>query len=91
MRAKCVSWLSWRHAGPRAGRKEKCVVISARFSLAGEKNCTCTNLPDLAHLRTKANAGLLLAEEPNLPRRIIRVCDTKKIPCLKAALSSKQA
>ena len=32
-----------------------------------------------------------LAEEPNQPARIIRISDWKKIHCLKAALSSKQA
>ena len=29
--------------------------------------------PHLSHLRTEANAGLLLAEKPNLPRRMMRV------------------
>ena len=67
-----------------------CGVISALFRDA-EKNCCCTNYPDLAHLRTQANAGVLSVQEPNLPRRILRVSDRKKIHCLKAALSSKQA
>ena len=61
--------------------------ISAPFSPARN----CTNHPDLSHLRKEANAGRLLAEEPNLPPRIIRIWGRKKIRCLKAALSSKQA
>ena len=51
----------------------------------------CTNHPDLSHLRTEANTGRLLAEEPNQPSRIIRISGWKIIRCLKAALSSKQA
>ena len=62
-------------------------VICALFSRARE----CTNHPDLSDLRTEANAGPLLAEEPNLPPRIIRISDRKILRCLKAALSSKQA
>ena len=50
-----------------------------------------TNHPDLSHLRTEADAGRLLAEEPNQPPRIIRISGWKIIRCLKAALSSKQA
>ena len=61
--------------------------ITALFSWARN----CTNHPDLSHLRTEANAGRLLAEEPNLPPRIIRISGRKIIRCLKAALSSKQA
>ena len=52
-------------------------MIGACFTWV-ERNCCCTNHPDLAHLRTEANAGLLLAEEPNLHRHIIRVSDRKK-------------
>ena len=61
--------------------------ISALFGWARN----CTNQPDLSHLRIEANAGQLLAEEPNLPSRIIRISGRKIIRCLKAALSSKQA
>ena len=62
-------------------------VICALFSWARE----CTKHPDLSHLSAEANAGLFLAEEPNLPPRIIRLSDRKILRCLKAALSSKQA
>ena len=62
-------------------------VICALFSWA----TNCTNHPDLSHLRPGANAGRLLAEEPNLRPCIIRTSDRKIICCLKAALSSKQA
>ena len=51
----------------------------------------CTNDPNLSHLRAEANAGRLLAEEPNLPHRIIRISGRKIIHCLKGTLSSKQA
>ena len=60
---------------------------SALFSWAR----SCTNHPNLSHLRTEANAGRLLAEEPNQPPRIIRISCWKIIHCLKAALPSKQA
>ena len=63
-----------------------CVICALCSSARG-----CTNHPDLSSLRTEANAGLLLAEERNLPPRIIRISDSKIICCLKAALSSKQA
>ena len=62
-------------------------VISALFSWARE----CTNHPDLSHLRTEANAGRLLAEEPDEPPCIIGISGWKIIHRLKAALSSKQA
>ena len=61
--------------------------ISALFSWVRY----CINHPDLSHLRTEANAGRLLAEEPNLRPRIIEISRRKKICCLKSALSSKQA
>ena len=61
--------------------------ISALFSRASN----CTNHPDLSHMRTEANAGRLLGEEPYLPRRIMRIVGTKIIRRLKAALLSKQA
>ena len=61
--------------------------ISALFSLTRD----CTNHPDLSDLRTKANGGQLLAEEPNQPPRIIRISGWKIIRCPKAALSSKRA
>ena len=51
----------------------------------------CTNHPDFCHLRTEANAGRLLAEEPKQPPRIIRISGWKIIRCLKADLPSKQA
>ena len=51
----------------------------------------CTNHPDLSHLRTGANAGRPLAEEPNQHPRILRISGWKIIRCPKAALSSKQA
>ena len=60
---------------------------SAMFSLGRN----CTNHPDLTQLRSEANAGRPLAEEPNQPPGIIRISGSKKIRCLKAALSSKQA
>ena len=60
---------------------------SALFSWA--RNCIYH--PDLSNLKTEANAGQRLAEEPNLPPRIIRFSDRKIIRCLKATLSSKQA
>ena len=60
---------------------------SALFSWARK----CTNHPDLSHLRAEANAGRLLAEEPNEPPRIIRISVWKIIHCLNAALSSKQS
>ena len=60
---------------------------SALFSWARN----CTNHTDLSHLRTEANTGRRLAEEPNLPPHIIRISARKIIRCLKAALSSKQA
>ena len=61
--------------------------FSALFSWA----TICINHPDLCHLRTEANAGRLLAEEPNQPPGIIRISGWKRIHCLKAALSGKQA
>ena len=61
--------------------------ISALFSPARN----CTNHPDLSHLRTEANAGRPVAEEPNLPLRIIGISSKKKMRGPKAALSSKQA
>ena len=88
--AQGVSLLSWGHTEPEAGREGMLCCDQRRFRCA-EKNCCRTNHPDLADLRTDASAGLLLAEEPNLCRRIIRVSDRKIIHCLKAALSSKQA
>ena len=39
----------------------------------------CTNHPDLSHLRTEANAGRLVTEEPNQPPRMIRVSGWKKL------------
>ena len=60
--------------------------ISALFSWARN----CINQPDLSHLKAQANAGGLLAEEPDLPLRIIRISGRKTIRCVKAALSSKQ-
>ena len=62
-------------------------VICAPFSSARD----CTNHPDISHLRTEANAGLSLAEEPNLPPRIIPIFDRKIIRPLQAVLSRKQA
>ena len=59
--------------------------ISALFSWARN----CTNHSDLSHLRTEANAGRLLAEEPSLPPRIVWISGLKILCCLKAALSSK--
>ena len=61
--------------------------ISDLFSWARN----CTNHPHLSQLRTEANAGRLLAEEPNLPPHIIRISGKKIIHCLNAALSSNQA
>ena len=62
-------------------------VSSALFSWARN----CTNHPDLSHLRTDANAGRRLAEEPNQPLPMIQISGWKIIRCLKAALPSKQA
>ena len=45
----------------------------------------------LSHLRAKADAGRFAAEEPNQPRRIIRVSGWKIIRCPQTVLSSKQA
>ena len=91
LRAQRVSMMSSRHTGLCVGRMERCCgVISALFGLA-ERGCCCTNHPDLAQLRIEANAGLLSAKEPNVPRRIIRVSDRKIIRFPKAALSSKEA
>ena len=56
--------------------------ISALFSWVR----SCTNHPHLSQLRTEANAGQLLAEEPNLPPRMIWISGRKRIHCLKAAL-----
>ena len=61
--------------------------ISTLFSWARN----CTNHPDLSHLRTEAYAAGLLADEPNLPPRIIQISGRKRMRCLKDALSSKQA
>ena len=44
----------------------------------------------ISHLRAKADAGRFVAEEPNQPRRIIRVSGWKIIRCPKNILSSKQ-
>ena len=60
---------------------------SALFSWARN----CTNHPDLSHIKMEANAGRLLAEEPNQPPRIIWISGWRIIRCLKAAPSSKQA
>ena len=60
-------------------------VICALFNWATNS----INHPDLSHLRTEANAGLLLAEEPKLPPHIICISDRKIIHCVKAALSGK--
>ena len=46
-----------------------------------EGNCCCTNHPDLAHLRTKADDARLAAEEPKQPPRIIRFSGWKIIRC----------
>ena len=65
-------------------------VICGISALLSWVRC-CTNHPELSHLRSEANAGRLLAEEPNLPPRIIPISGTKIVHCLKAALSRKQA
>ena len=44
----------------------------------------------ISHLRAKADAGRFVAEEPNQPRRIIRVSGGKIIRCPHTVLSSKQ-
>ena len=49
-----------------------------------------THHPDLSHLRTEADAGTLLGEEPKQPLRIILISGWKKTHCLEAALSSKE-
>ena len=51
------------------------VVCGMRALLSWARNCT--NHPDLSHLRTEAYAGRLLAEEPNLPPRIIQISGRK--------------
>ena len=55
--------------------------ISALFSWA----TNCTNHPDLSHLRKEANAGRLLAEEPNQPPSIIPISGWSKSRPIKQA------
>ena len=86
------SFLPEAHVSPRHSwlRPVGVCVICALFDWGGKIAAAPITLY-LSHLRTEAKAGQLLAEEPNVPRRIIRVSNRKIIHCLKAALSSKQA
>ena len=68
------------------------LLAEAQFVVCGiSASISCTNHPDLSHLRTEANVGQLLAEEPDLPLCILRISGREIIRCLKAAPSSKQA
>ena len=59
------------------------LLAGAHFGVCGIRALSswgrnCTKNPDLSHLRTEANAGWLLAEEPNVPPHIIRISGRKK-------------
>ena len=60
---------------PRHSWLEPMLIVGSAPFLAGQGSAP---IPlNLSHLRTEANAVQRLAEEPNLPRRIIRVSDRK--------------
>ena len=65
------------------------VIAGSAPFLAGQGSATITL--HLSHLRAKADAGRFGAEEPNPPRRIIRVSGWKMIHCPQTVLSGKQA
>ena len=49
-----------------------CLVCSAPLFSRAEKNCCCTNRPDLPTCKTEANEGQFETEEPRLPPGVIR-------------------
>ena len=65
------------------------VIVGSAPFLAGPGSAPITLY--LSHLNAKADAGQFMAEEPNRPRRIIRVSGWKKIDCTQIVVSSKQA